>query len=148
MVEIKGDGWIGLRTERGTERDFVMFRVGETRDTLRNEEWMTDADAWTITQRESALRMFAVQNARSLTRGGDALFASDNPASVAANYQGNAVEVACYVSSEARIQLFVGAEPARVLLDGHELTAHYDRKSKGISLTVPAGRHQLRIALQ
>jgi hypothetical protein len=148
MAEIKGDGWIGLRTERGTERDLVMFRLGATNGASRYEEWMTDAVAWTITQREEALRMFAVQNARSFTRGGRALFASDNAASVAANYGGNAVEVACDVASQAKIQLFVGGEPTRVLLDGRELTARYDRDSKAISLTLPAGRHQFKIALQ
>jgi len=148
MTEIKGDGWIGLRTERGTERDLVMFRVGATNGASRYEEWMTDAVAWTIMQREEALRMFAVQNARSFTRGGRALFASDSAASVAANYNANAIDVACYSASQAKIQLFAGAKPVRVLLDGRELRAHYDRDSMALSLTMPAGQHQLRIALQ
>ena len=148
MAEIKGDGWIGLRTERGNERDLVMFRVGATNGASRYEEWMTDAVAWTITQREEALRMFAVQRARSFTRGGRALFASDNAASVAANYNANAVEVAYHAASQAEIQLFVGANPVRVLLDGREVNARYDRGGTTISLTVPAGQHQLKIALQ
>ncbi len=92
--------------------------------------------------------MFAVQRARSFTRGGRALFASDNAASVAANYNANAVEVAYHAASQAEIQLFVGANPVRVLLDGREVNARYDRGDTTISLTVPAGQHQLKIALQ
>jgi hypothetical protein len=148
MTEIKGDGWIGLRTERGTEGDLVMFRVGATNGAWRYEEWMTDAVAWTITQREEALRMFAVQNARSFTRGGRALFASDNAVSIAANYNANAIEVACYAASQAKIQLFVGARPVRVLLDVREVSGRYDPGGTTISLTVPAGQHQLKIALK
>jgi hypothetical protein len=148
MSEIKGDGWIGLRTERENDRDLVMFRVGATNGASRYEEWMTDAVAWTITQRDKALRMFAVQNARSFRRGGRALFASDNAASVAANYNTSTVEVASYATSQVRLQLFVGGDPARVLLDGREVSARYDRDGATISLTVPAGEHQLKVALQ
>src|SRR5436190_15720390 len=101
---------------------------------------MTDADAWTITQREEALRMFAVQNARSFTRSGRALFVTDNAVSVAANYNANEVEVVYHSASQAKLQLFVGANPVRVLLDGGEVSARYDREVATISLTMPAGQ--------
>ena len=148
MTSISSGDFVGIRTERGNERDLVMFRVGETTNTSRYEEWMTDAVAWTITQREEVLRMFAVHNARSLKRDGRALFASDNVASIAANYNANAVEVACHAASQSKIQLFVGAKPMRVLLDGREVSARYDRDGATISLTVPAGQRQLKIALK
>jgi hypothetical protein len=35
-----------------------------------------------------------------------------------------------------------------VLLDGREVSARYDRDGATISLTVPAGAHQLKVALQ
>jgi hypothetical protein len=125
-----------------------MFSAGATHGVSRYEEWMTDAVAWTITQRAEALSMFSVQDARSFMRGGRALFASDGAASVAANYNANAVDVAYQAASRANLQLFVGVRPVRVLLDGHEVSAHYDREHIMISLTVPAGHHQLKIVLQ
>lgn len=148
MSEVKSNSWIGLRAERGAEHDLVMFRAGEASVESQYEEWTTDAAAWTITRREGVLRMFAVQNARLFRTVGRGLFASDNRASAAANYSANAVEAAYHVANQAKIRLFVGARPLRVLLDGREISAGYNSTESTISLTVPAGQHQLKIALK
>jgi hypothetical protein len=148
MSRVAGERTVGLSSERGAERDFVMFRTGGAGGVVRQGEWTADADAWTVTLDGERLKMLAAQSALSLTRGGRTLFTSEARVSFAANYHANAVEVACHATSQAKIQLFVGAEPVRVLLDGREVSARYDRDGATISLTVPAGQHQLKIALK
>jgi hypothetical protein len=148
MSAVKTDAWIGLRAERGTENDLVMFRAGDVSVESQYDEWTTDATAWTIMRSEGILRVFAVQNARLFRSDRRGLFASDNRASAAANYSANAVEVAYHVANQAKIQLFVGARPLRVMLDGREVSAGYNSTEATISLTVPAGQHQLKIALK
>jgi len=147
MTEIAGDGFVGVRTERGDELDLVMFRAGGANGTMRYGDWATDALACTVTQSGERLKLFAVQNSRSLMRAARGMFASDNPASIAANYTANGVEVACYAMSATKIQLFAGSSPARALLDGREVAVNYNRADATISLTIPAGQHQLKIEL-
>jgi hypothetical protein len=73
---------------------------------------------------------------------------TDNAASIAANYNVNGVEVAYHSVRQAKLQLFVGANPVRVLIDGGEVSARYDRGGATISLAVPAGQHQMKITLE
>jgi len=148
MTVISGAGFAGVRAERGNEHDLTLFRSGAANESLLYEDYTTDAAACTITQSGARLKLFAAQQARSFARAGRAMFTSDNVASLAVNYNENAVEAACYVAAQTKFQLFIGAKPLRALLDGHEVAMSYNQAEATISLTVPAGRRQLKIELR
>lgn len=148
MTAISGAGFVGVRAERGDERDLVMFRSGGANGAARYQDYATDAAAWTVTQSGARLKLFAVEQARSFARVERSVFTSDNAASVAVNYNANAIEAACSVAAQTKLQLFTGAKPLRVLLDGHEAPVNFDQAGATISLTVPAGQHQLKIELR
>jgi hypothetical protein len=148
LTAVRGARLVGVRAERGNERDLVMFRSGAANEPLRYEGYSTDAAAWTITESGERLKLLAVEQARSFSRAGRRMFASDNAASIAMNYNADTVEAACFVAVQAKLHLFTGAKPARVLLDDGEAPMSYDQAEAAVSLTVPAGRHQLKIELR
>ncbi len=147
MSEIVGDNLKGIRVERGNETDLVIFRGAETQ-TIRQGEWSADAATLAITQSANNLKIFAIQNARSLRRGNQVLFSSESPTSVAVNFNANEIEVACNAETAVRVTLFVGKPPVRVLLDDKELSANafsFNRTAGTISLDIPSGQHDLKI---
>jgi hypothetical protein len=148
MSRISGAGFVGVGTERGAERDLVMFRTGTANDSARYQDYATDAAAWTVTQSGERLKLFAAQQARSFARAGRRMFTSDSSASIAMNYSTDAVVAACFVAARTKLQLFTSAKPARVLLNDREVATSYDPTEATISLTVPAGQHQLKIELR
>lgn len=148
MTALSGAGFAGVRTERGAERDLVMFRIGAANETLRYEDYATDAAAWTVTQSGARLKLLAVEQARSFARGGRHLLTSDHAIGLAANYSEKVIEVVCDTTAQMALQLFTGARPSRVLLDGREAATSFNQADATISLTVPAGRRQLKIELR
>jgi hypothetical protein len=67
---------------------------------------------------------------------------------VAADYTAGGIEVACNSEAAATITLFVGKNPARVLLDGEELNPNafsFNHADRTISLTVPGGQRHLKV---
>jgi hypothetical protein len=116
--------------------------------TIRQGDWSADAASFAITESANELKLFAVQGARSLRRGNQVLFSSDSPASVAANFNANEIEVASTADAPTKVTLFVGKNPIRVLLDGKELSANafsFNRTASTISLELPGGEHDLKI---
>lgn len=152
MTEIAGENMKGIRVIRdGSEIDLIMFRVGSEKQTMRNGDWSADASVLTITENADNLKMFAVQNARSLRRGNQVLFTSDVPASIAVNFNADKIEAVCNTNGAAKIVLFVGRNPVRVLLDARELKANeysFNRADNTISLNVSAGQHDLKIMIR
>ena len=147
MSEIVGDNLKGIRVERGNESDLVIFRGAETQ-TIRQGEWSADAATLAITQSANELKLFAVQGARSLRRGNQVLFSSESPTSVAVSFNANESDVACNAETAARVTLFVGKAPIRVLLDGKDLSANafsFNRTAGTISLALAGGEHDLKI---
>ncbi|MGH9767349.1 MAG: heparinase II/III domain-containing protein [Blastocatellia bacterium] len=148
MTAISGAGFTGVRAERGAERDLVMFRIGAANETLRYEDYATDAAAWTVTQSGARLKLFAAQQARSFARAGRRMFASDAAVSLAASYSENVIEAVCDTATATALRLFTSARPSRVLIDGREAAMSFNQADAAISLTVPAGRRQLKIELR
>ncbi len=148
MTAISVAGFAGVRTERGAERDLVLFRSGAANESLRYEDYATDAAAWTVTQSGARLKLFAVQQARSFTHAGRRLFTSDHVTSLAASYNENVIEAACDAMAQTTLQLFTGARPSRVLLDGREVAISFNQAEAMVSLIVPAGMHQLKLELR
>ncbi|MDQ3750570.1 MAG: heparinase II/III family protein, partial [Acidobacteriota bacterium] len=148
MTEIAGENLKGIRVTRGNEIDLIMFRTGAGNRAIRQGDWAADAAVLAVTESANNLKMFAVQNARVLRRGSQILFSSEQPASVAVNFNAGEIEAVCNAETATKINLFVGENPVRVLLDGKELSANafsFNRAAGTISLTVPAGQHQLLI---
>jgi hypothetical protein len=148
MTAISDRGYAGIRVQRGAERDLVMFRTGASNDMARSQDYVTDAAVWAVTQSGDRLKMFAAQQAHSFGREGRRLFESDTAASLAANYSENVIEAACDAAAETTLQLFTGAKPSRVWLNGRDAAINFNRARATVSLIVPAGRHQLKIVLQ
>ena len=151
MREVAGENLRGIRVERGNDTDLVMFRFGAETQMVRHGEWSADAAVVAITQSANKLQMFAVHDARSLRRGNQTLFFSASPVSVAANFKGNETEVVCSAETSATISLYVGQDPARVVLDGKELSPRafkFDRTQGTITVDVTGGQHELRIILR
>lgn len=148
MTLIVGDNLKGIRAERGNEMDLVMFRTGAVNQTIRHEEWSADAASLSITEAGKTLKIFAVQGARLLRRGNQVMFSSAVPTSVAANFHADEIEVVCNAETKAKVTLFVGKAPVRILLDGNTLGANafnFNRTDGTISLDIPGGQHDLRI---
>jgi hypothetical protein len=148
MTAINGAGFTGLRTDRGVERDFVLFRSGDANASLRYEDYTTDAAAWAATQSGARLKMFAVEEARSFAHAGRLRLASDRAVGFAASFSENVIGAACDAASPVTLRLFTGAKPSRALIDGREMAVSYNQAEAMISLIVPAGRHQLEIVLR
>ena len=150
MTELTGENLKGILARRGGENDLVMFRTGAENAVMRQADWSADASVLMVTNTADKLKTFAVQNARSLRRGSQVLFLSDFTASAAVNYDSNEIEAVCNADRAAKIVLFSGKNPARVLLDGKELAANvfsFNRADGTISLNIPAGRREIKIVL-
>jgi len=83
-----------------------------------------------------------------LQRGNQILLSSESPSSVAVHLNDNEMEEACNTETAARIVLFTGKPPVRVLLDGKELsgnTFRFNRLDGTISLDIPSRQHELKI---
>jgi hypothetical protein len=148
MTEIVGENLKGVLVERGKETDLVMFRGGAEAQTIRQGEWSADAESIVTTQTENNLTMFAVHDARSLRRGNRIMFLSESPTSIAVNFNINEIDAVCSAERAAQITLYVGKNPARVLLDDKELGAtalSFHRADGTITLSIPAGQHVLKI---
>jgi Heparinase II/III-like protein/Domain of unknown function (DUF4962) len=148
MTAINTSGIVGVRTEREAERDLVLFRSGSGIDPLHYEDYSTDAAVCTIMQRGTLLKLFAVQHAHSLTRAGRRLLTTNQAANLVAGYRESTIDVSYEVAAQTSLQLFTGARPLRVLLDDRELSMNFNQTEETISLTLPAGRHQLKIELR
>lgn len=151
MTEIAGENLKGIRVVRGNKTDLVIFRAGTQMQTIRQGEWSSDALSFAVTESANNLEMFAVQGAGLLRRGTQILFASESPASLAANLKAGEIEAAIDVEMATTVRLYVGKTPARVFLDGRELTANafsFNRSDGLISLGVPRGQHDLKIMVR
>jgi hypothetical protein len=76
------------------------------------------------------------------------MLASDRAVSLAANFGENVIEAACDAAAQITLQLFVGAKPIRILVDGREMAVSFNQMESMISLVVPEGRHQLKILMR
>lgn len=148
MTRIVRENLNGLRVERGNETDLVLFRGSAAAQAIREGEWSADAATLTITQSANDVSMFALQNGRSLMRGKQTLFSSESPTSIAVYFKPNQIEVACNAGTSAKIILFVGNAPVRVVLDDKELKANafsYNPTNGTISLVIPSDEHGVKI---
>ncbi|MDQ3686797.1 MAG: heparinase II/III family protein [Acidobacteriota bacterium] len=148
MSEISGDGVIGLEADRAGERDLVMFREGF--GVARYKDWVTDAAAWTVTTTGERLQMLAVQSARTLTRAGRTLLSSEQPVSLAADYESNVVNVSLNAGAPTRLRLFIEGVPASVRIDGAAVASgslNFSRADGILSVSVPAGQRRIVISL-
>ena len=150
MTRIEAPGLVGLQTNRGSESDLIMFRSAGAIGNSRFKDLETDAAAWSLTQAGDQLRMFAVQSARILTRAGRFLFRSDQPISLAVNYQ-DEINVSCTANTPAKLTLFVGKSPASIRLNQAELAQsaiRFNRTDETITVDLPRGSHTLLIRVR
>ena len=151
MTEVTGENVRGIRVERGTEIDLVIFRSGGQSQMIRQGEWTAEAAVVAITESAKKLEMFAVHDARSLRRANQLLFTSGSPSSVAVRIGASEIDVVCNAEAATRITLFVGKTPSRLLLDGKELSANafsFNLADGTISLDIPNRQHELKIILR
>jgi hypothetical protein len=149
--ELAGQNLKGVRVQRGNESDSVMFRSGVTTQPIRHGEWSADAATLMTTQNGTALKAFAVHDAKSLRQGSRVLLSSQPAISLAANFGTNEIEVVSNAGVATAINLFVGSKPMRVLLDGKELKINafnFNQADQTISLSIPSGQHGLRILVR
>jgi len=150
VSEITGDNFRGINVIRGGQTDLVMFRTGAGSQTMRQADWLVDGASLLITKSATSLQTFALQSARSLRRGNQTLFSSGMPMSVAVEFSATEVDVVGNTELNQKVTLFVGKSPIRVLLDGKDLGANDFTVNRDgtVSLTIPAGQHNLKIALR
>ena len=146
MTAIKGSGWIGIRTAHNSETDRVMFSIGGRTTTISHDQWRSEASSVAVAENGNAVRMFAVQNGRSLDRDNKVYFSSESPVSIAANYAAAQTEAVVNAGNATAITLYTVASPGRVLLDDEELSAsafQFDAATGLLRITIPAGQHRI-----
>lgn len=147
MSAVTDDNWTGLRTVRGDEHDLVLFRKSGSSSEASYGEWATDASAWTVTQADANLRMLALQGARRFKQASRTLLVSEQPISLAAKYDAEAIDISVSNAVPTGLRLFIGVSPSSVRLDDRDLTSmRYDRADGTISINMPAGQHRVVIA--
>ncbi|HEX7295239.1 MAG TPA: heparinase II/III family protein, partial [Pyrinomonadaceae bacterium] len=148
MTEISNDHARGLRVVRSGKTDLVLFRKGPGEQTIIESKWAADAASLVITENGKTLELFAVQNARWLRRGEQTLFTSNSPMSIAVNVLEDGLMVASNAEKAATVTLFIRNSPMKVVIDGKDLSAggfRFNATDGTISLTMPAGQHDLKI---
>lgn len=151
MFPIAGENMTGIRVERGSETDFVMFREGAESAVMRRGEWSANASMLIATNNGFNLRMLAAQNARSVTHGKRLMFSAGAAASIAANYDADQIDGVINSKTTTRIVLFVGTKPIRVFLDDKNVdTASFSFSPDDgtVSMNIPAGQHGIRMVLK
>ena len=147
MTALVGEHLKGIRAERGSRVDLVMFRDSAYTQAIRHGDWLADAATLVITQSATNLEILAVQHARSVQRGNQIVFSSEPSTSAAINFRPGELEVACNAETAARITVHVGKEPRRVFLDGKDLNANafkFNRTDSTISFNLPSGEHSVK----
>jgi hypothetical protein len=79
------------------------------------------------------------------------LFRSDQPASFAIHFEANAIVVTVSVAADTRVSVATGAAPAKVKLDGHDLTAsavRYVAADQISQVLLSAGQHEIIFLLR
>lgn len=150
MFPIASVGMKGIRVERGSETDLVMFRTGAEQNPIRHAEWSAEASVLMVTQEGSDAGTLAVQNARSVTNGPKAMFTSDFPVSIVARYKAQIVSVNVSSKQPAKVTLFTGSRPTEVSINSKKIEPRafsYDATAGTISLSVSPGQHEIRISI-
>jgi hypothetical protein len=151
MFPIEGENMTGIRVERGSESDFVMFRRGADTALMRRGEWSANASVLIVTNNGFNLRMIAAHSARSLTNGKRLMFSAETPASFAANYSADRLDAVINSKTATRIVLYVGTKPVRVSLDDKVVDADsfkFSAAAVTVTFNIPAGQHNIRMALK
>jgi len=92
--------------------------------------------------------MLGAQGVRSVRSVNRNIFASNVLANVAVRFRADQIHFSCQVNADAKITLFTGKAPDRVLVDELQLKQNafsFDERTKLLSLRIPAGRHEVKI---
>ena len=148
MTQFSSANLRGLRVERGNETDLLMFRLGDTGAAISHNGFTTDALVLTVTETAAGLQMLGAQSVRSVRSVNRNIFASNVLANVAVRFRADQIDFSCQVNADAKITLFTGKAPDRVLVDELQLKQNafsFDERTKLLSLRIPAGRHEVKI---
>ena len=151
MFQLTGENMIGIRCERGSATDLVMFRTAAESMLIREGEWSANASVLTVTHKGSALQMLAAQHARSVTNGKRLMFSAETPASIAAIYNSDQIDAVSNSDTGTKIVLFVGTKPVRILIENKVIDAGAYRFSPAdgtITLNIGEGRQAIRMVLK
>lgn len=151
MFPVTGENVSGIRVERESATDLVMFRTSAENTLIREGEWSANASVMTVTQKGSDIQMLAAHDARSVTKGKRVMFSADTPTSIAVNYGSDQIDTVSNSDAATKLVLFVGTKPTRILLDGNALhpgTYRFSTADGTLSLNIPAGRHEIRTVLK
>jgi len=151
MFRVTGENLSGIRVERGSEMDLVLFRTAPENMLMRNGDWSANASVLTVTHKGTDLQMLAAQNARSVTNGKRLMFSAETPASIAVNYSSDYIDAVSTSKTGTKIMLFAGTKPIRILLDNKVEDVGSSRFSAAdgtLTFNIPAGRHEIRIVLK
>ena len=151
MFPITGENLTGLRVERGTETDLVMFNTLAGSGAMRHADWSARASVLCVTNQGSELRMLAAQNAQTVTHLSRTMFSSEKPVSIAISYRAGGLHAVVNSEAGTKLLLFVGTRPSGLLLDGAPPASKgfsFDGSSRTITINVPAGQHEIRMDLK
>ncbi len=151
MSQIKDNNWLGVRTQRESEMDLIMFRVAAVGGEARYGEWLTDATTWTVTESHDRPVVVAAQSVKTISRSGRVLFQSDQPASFALHFESNAVMISLSIKSETQIRIATETAPTKVKLDGRELPSsamRYSPADQTSQLSIAPGQHEVVFMLR
>jgi hypothetical protein len=151
MFQITGENFNGVRVERGNETDLVMFSTRADSDLIRQAEWSATASVLAVTSSGRELRSLAAQNARVVTHATRRMFSAEGPVSIAVNYATDRIDAVVSSKAETKVLLRVGTKPVRILMDGNAIAGSafgFDASAGTITISVPSGRHEIRMDLK
>jgi hypothetical protein len=142
--------WRGIETSKGDQRDTVLFRRGSAGGAARHGEWNVNAETWSTIRAAGALVQIAGQGLTSMEEGGRLMVRASRPVSLVARYRPDGMTVACTAAEATPLTIAVAGAASSVELNGRVLAAREaraDALKQTITIDLPAGRHQLRIAV-
>jgi hypothetical protein len=150
MTEIRNKTWLGIRTNRGSERDLILFRNDNSEGDARHGEWSTDGSALMVTNSNEQLLTLSAHSTRSVLRSGRVFFSSNKPATFATHYERKEIRAIVSVSQATETRFSTGAVPVKVQIDGRDLlpTAfRYSPAEQTTQTVIPSGRHEIVFSL-
>lgn len=150
MTGVSGANFKGIKVDRGSESDLIVFRIGDFRNSFSYSGWLANAGSLTITRDGGDLKALAASNAISVLGQNRTFFIANDPVDFAINY-GDVTTVTINSNTNAQISFFTDSRPTLVSVDGQPLpdsAFSYNAAKSLVTLKTTLGQHKITLSLK